>query len=221
MPSLNRQPKNNQDRALRIDPDERAQEIVNATRLLFATRGIAKTSFTDIAREIGVARGLIYHYFPDKDALITAVLDQYVAEFVQAVRRWDAAREVGNIDKALVDCIALFRSQLRTMNPMHTELQRIENTGLYNRFLHQAVTAIVDCLQLTTIEAYAQRHRIEISHVRETFYVLIYGLVGLARNNPAISDNVLVDITRQVLHLPASQTFHTPQPAVKEEPGDS
>lgn len=188
--------------AQRFAPDERSAEITAAARTLFATRGIAKTSFTDVAREVGVARGLIYHYFPDKDALVTAVLDQHVARFVTSVQEWDGAREPGNINKALVDCISLLRSHLRSMNPMHTELQRVENTGLYNRFLHQAVTAIVDCLQLTTIEAYAKLHRIEISHVRETFYVLIYGLVGLARNNPAVGDDVLIDITRQVLRLP-------------------
>lgn len=189
---------------LRSTPDERAAEIVRVAQTLFATRGLLKTSFSDIAREVGVARGLIYHYFPDKDSLIDAVLDRHIETFVEAVREWDAAREPGNIDKALRDCIMVFRAQLRGMAPMHSQLQRIENTGIYNRFLHQAVTAIVDCLELTTIEAYAARHKIEIEHVRETFYVLIYGLVGLARNNPDISDNVLIDITRQVLRLPSA-----------------
>jgi len=180
-------------RNARVAPDERAQEIVSATRNLFSTRGILKTSFSDIAKEVGVARGLI-----------NAVLTEHIDEFVQEVQVWDSGREVGNIDKALRDCIALLRRQLRSMDPMSTELQRVENTGLYNRFLHRAVTAIVDCLQVTTVEAYAARHHIEINHVRETFYVLIYGLVGLARNNPAIGDDTLIDITRQVLRLPAS-----------------
>lgn len=190
----------------RISPDQRAAEIVNAARLLFATRGILKTTFTDIAKHLGIARGLVYHYFPDKDALINAVLTQHIDQFVGAVREWDEAREVGNIDKALRDCITVFRTQMREMNPLHTELIRVENTGLYNRFLDRAVNAIVDCLEVTTIEAYAARHKIDIMHVRETFYVLIYGLVGLARNNPAINDQVLIDITRQVLHMPAEVT---------------
>lgn len=190
-------------RNTRISPDERTSEIVEAAKLLFTTRGILKTTFTDIAKEVGVARGLVYHYFPNKDALINAVLSDHISQFVLAVREWDAARELGNIDKALKDCIAVFRTQMRGMDPLHSELTRVENTGLYNRFLHRAVTAIVDCLEVTTIEAYAARHEIEIVHVRETFYVLIYGLVGLARNNSAISDQVLIDITRQVLRMPS------------------
>lgn len=190
----------------RIPPQERLSEITAAARHLFTTRGIQKTNFTDIARELGVARGLIYHYFPDKDSLVNAVLAGHIDDFVAAVRQWDAAREAGNIDKALRDCIVLFRTQLRSMDPLHDELARIENTGLYNRFLHRAVTAIVDCLELTTVEAFAARHKIQIAHVRETFYVLIYGLVGLSRNNTAIGDDILIDITRQVLRLPAAET---------------
>lgn len=188
----------------RIAPQERAGEITEAARHLFATRGIQKTNFTDVSRELGVARGLIYHYFPDKEALVNAVLAVHIEEFVEAVRQWDAAREVGNIDKALRDCIAMFRVRMHELDPLHDELARVENTGVYNRFLHRAVTAIVDCLEETTIEAYAAHHKVEISHVRETFYVLIYGLVGLARNNPAIGDGVLIDITRQALRLPAA-----------------
>lgn len=195
-------------RNTRISPDERTAEIITAAKLLFTTRGILKTTFTDIAKEVGVARGLVYHYFPDKDALINAVLNEHITQFVAAITEWDAARETGNIDRALKDCIAVFRTQMRAMDPLHNELTRVENTGLYNRFLHRAVTAIVDCLEVTTIEAYAARHKIEIVHVRETFYVLIYGLVGLARNNSAINDQVLMDITRQVLRMPSGGDTH-------------
>lgn len=95
-------------RAPRTAPDERMRDITNAARRLFATRGIARTSFTDLAREVKVARGLIYHYFPDKDAIVDAVLADYISEFVRAVEEWDAAREPGNIDKALKDCITVF-----------------------------------------------------------------------------------------------------------------
>ena len=38
-------------------------------------------------------------------------------------------------------------------------------------------------------------------HLYETFYVLIYGLVGLVRNNPDTDDAVLVAIVRQALHM--------------------
>lgn len=94
-------------KTLRSAPDERAAEIVTAAQQLFATRGILKTTFTDIARHVGIARGLVYHYFPDKDALINAVLTDHIDQFVAAVRAWDEKREPGNINKALRDCISV------------------------------------------------------------------------------------------------------------------
>lgn len=188
-------------RKQRIDPEVRAEEIIAAARALFSEKGIGRTSIKDVAERAGIARGLVYYYFPDKDALVDAVFESYAEEFAEAVRQWDAAREVGNIDKALVDCIALFRKHLHSEDPLRDDLQRVENARLYNRFLDHAVRAIVACLKVTTIEAYAARHRIRIEHVPETFYVLIYGLVGLVRNNPDTDDAVLVAIVRQALHM--------------------
>ena len=39
-------------------------------------------------------------------ALVDYVLEERTAEFVHDLRAWDEAREVGNIDRAVVDCIA-------------------------------------------------------------------------------------------------------------------
>lgn len=185
-------------------PDERRDEIVAATRQLFAERGVAKVSVTEIARRVGVTRGLIYHYFPDRDALVDLIFDDHIARFVEALDTWDAAREPGNIDKALLDCVAMFRSQLRGADMFRQDLRNPENAGLYNRFVDLAVRAVVARLRVTTVQAYARAHQIEIDHVGEVFYVLVYGLIGLVRSTPDVADQVLVAIVRQTLHLPAS-----------------
>jgi len=182
-------------------PDERMDEILAATRALFSECGIAKTSITDIAERVGVTRGLVYHYFTDKETLVDVVLEGYISEFVESIREWDAQREVGNIEKALSDCIALFRRHLQGRGALGADLPRIENASLYNRFVDRAVRAMVDCLRNTTVQAYAKRHRIEIDNVYETFYVLVYGLIGLTRSNPDIDDEVLMAIVRQTLRL--------------------
>ncbi|WP_158274495.1 TetR/AcrR family transcriptional regulator [Cellulomonas sp. WB94] len=182
-------------------PDERREEIVVAARALFSERGIGKTSISDVATRVGVTRGLIYHYFGDKDALVDVVLERYIDEFVTSIRMWDAAREVGNIELALTDCIGLFRHHLQDDDPLRGDLHRIENAALYYRFVDRAVTAVVDCIRATTVKAYALRHQMEIENVYETFYVLVYGLVGLTRSRPEIEDRVLVGIVRQTLHL--------------------
>ena len=51
------------------EPEARKQEILETAMKLFAEKGYEKTSISDIVKEIGVAQGLCYRYFPSKDIL--------------------------------------------------------------------------------------------------------------------------------------------------------
>ena len=48
---------------------------------------------------------------------------------------------------------------------------------------------------------YAAYHQVEIEFVYEMFCVVIFGLVGLVKINPAISDEALMKVVEQALHL--------------------
>ena len=58
----------------RLEHDERREQILAAARRLFSQRPPAEVSTTEIAREAGVARGLLHHYFGGKRELYLAVL---------------------------------------------------------------------------------------------------------------------------------------------------
>ena len=62
-----------------------AGDIMQAARELFETEGVAATSMAAIARKAGVARSLVYYYFPDKQAVIDAVLDDFLEDIVESV----------------------------------------------------------------------------------------------------------------------------------------
>jgi AcrR family transcriptional regulator len=53
--------------------DVRRQQILEAAVRLFSQQGVAKTTTRQIAREVGVAEGLIFRYFPTKLDLVRAV----------------------------------------------------------------------------------------------------------------------------------------------------
>ena len=55
---------------------ENRQNIISATERLFQTHGLARLTTREIAREAGVAEGLIYHHFKDKAELIHEVVEQ-------------------------------------------------------------------------------------------------------------------------------------------------
>ncbi len=63
--------------------DARRGTILDAARKVFARNGLAATRIRDIAGEAGISQGLLYHYFPDKEALF--------AELVQGALRETAA----------------------------------------------------------------------------------------------------------------------------------
>jgi AcrR family transcriptional regulator len=70
MPTRDRQPNARQQQATL-----RREQILETALRLFAEQGFAATSTRQIARAIGVTEGLIFHYFPSKEALFSAILE--------------------------------------------------------------------------------------------------------------------------------------------------
>lgn len=60
------------------DPEVRRQEIIDVALRLFEGQGIPRTSMGEIAREAKVAKGLLYYYFDSKEALVEAVLEEFL-----------------------------------------------------------------------------------------------------------------------------------------------
>ncbi len=58
----------------RLGHDERRRQILSAARRLFSERPYASVSTTELAREAGVARGLLHHYFGSKRDLYLEVV---------------------------------------------------------------------------------------------------------------------------------------------------
>ena len=53
-----------------VDPAAQRSEIRNAARRVFSSRGVEGTGLTHVAREAGMGRSSLYHYYPDKAALL-------------------------------------------------------------------------------------------------------------------------------------------------------
>src|SRR5436305_12603065 len=66
--------------------DRRAQ-ILEAAMVCFATRGVHQTSMHDISAEAGTSVGLIYRYFANKEAVISAMADRHKSEIQELLER--------------------------------------------------------------------------------------------------------------------------------------
>lgn len=59
------------------------QAILRAAIDRFARDGFRSTSVADVAREAGVSGTLVYAYFPNKEALFLAAIDEDAADLIQ------------------------------------------------------------------------------------------------------------------------------------------
>jgi AcrR family transcriptional regulator len=59
----------------RDQAEHRREQLVRVTLDLFVERGIENVTMAEVASRAGVAPGLLYHYFRNKDGLLAAVLD--------------------------------------------------------------------------------------------------------------------------------------------------
>jgi TetR/AcrR family transcriptional regulator, repressor for uid operon len=66
--------------------DRRAQ-IIEAAIVCFAKHGFHQTSMHDISAEAGISVGLIYRYFANKEAVISAMADRHKEEICDLLER--------------------------------------------------------------------------------------------------------------------------------------
>ncbi len=68
------------------EPEVRKKEIIDVAMKLFEENGIMKTSMNDIAKEMDVAKGLLYYYFKSKDELITEVIESFSKDVDEEIK---------------------------------------------------------------------------------------------------------------------------------------
>jgi AcrR family transcriptional regulator len=59
---------------------DRERELIAATRALFDERGMQHAPVEDIARAVGIARGLIYRHFSSKEELYVLTVTDYLGD---------------------------------------------------------------------------------------------------------------------------------------------
>ena len=69
----------------RLKVDERRRQLLERATELFATHGYDELSMAKIAREAGVSKPLLYHYFPTKRQLFEAVLGQAAEQHLERI----------------------------------------------------------------------------------------------------------------------------------------
>ena len=77
------------------------RKLLQAAEALFARRGYESTGMADVAERAGVGVGTLYHHFPDKRALLLALIDDWGdRELARARDEHDVERFLGENPRA-------------------------------------------------------------------------------------------------------------------------
>ena len=67
----------------RLGVDERRAQLLEVGTELFSKHSFEELSMVEIAREAGISKALLYHYFPSKEEFFKAALAEAAAELAQ------------------------------------------------------------------------------------------------------------------------------------------
>jgi AcrR family transcriptional regulator len=120
---------------------ERRGQILRAAATLFARKGIASTTVRDIGEAAGVLSGLLYHYFPSKDAVVTTILREFVHD---AYRR--NLEVVHNVEDPSTGLRGLIRvaSEMMAEQPEVTSIYQTEQKYLREHDLLRELQQVVE-----------------------------------------------------------------------------
>lgn len=120
-----------------VDAAEQRRAIRGAARRVFAARGIAGTGLAHVARAAGMGRSSLYHYYPDKQALlrdlVEQVLDDELAVFVGVLRNDGTPLE--RIERLAEVLVALFDDYAEAFR-MLLDL-RVRDAGRFGPFFRR------------------------------------------------------------------------------------
>lgn len=66
---------------------ETYEKILSAARRLFVQQGYTATSMRQVAETAGIGKATIYHHFPDKQAIVMALLHRNITRMDEALQR--------------------------------------------------------------------------------------------------------------------------------------
>ena len=79
-------------RAKRLDPAKRRPQLLACAMHVFARRGLGSARHSEIAREAKVSVPTVFFYFPTREALVKAVLDEVARFLTEMTVRIHASR---------------------------------------------------------------------------------------------------------------------------------
>ncbi len=170
----------------------RERELVQATRALFDERGLQDAPIEEIAKNVGIARGLIYRHFSSKEELYVLTVTDYLAELYGVLRAATSSTKAGPVAQLeqMADAYARFCLRypafldcaLSLMRRPARELQGVVSGSVWLRLGQGMATCVDQLAQLLRAGNEAGVFDVEDpDFMASALWTQILGLTHLAR----------------------------------------
>lgn len=156
---------------------KRREEIIDACKKLYETRGFHDITMKDIGLETSMSRPSVYNYFHTKEEIFLALLTREYEKWTESLNRLAGKSDMQNADPAkdisdsLSDRVCLLK--ISSMNLYEIEENsRIENLTEYKKAFKDSLDAFESCLHKYMPSA-SSRH---IEEIRYAFFPFMYGI---------------------------------------------
>ncbi|AFM20664.1 transcriptional regulator (plasmid) [Mycolicibacterium chubuense NBB4] len=120
-------------------PDIRRAELLDRAAALFVQHGYDNVSLNDLIADAGVSKGAFYHWFPSKEALITALTERSAHDQFVVIEDLVAQCDGDALERLNTVLQAGFDVKMQTGTPERlaamVSLLRSENAHLYARIV--------------------------------------------------------------------------------------
>lgn len=158
--------------------DVKRIKILEAATRRFAHFGMAKTTMSEIAKDLNFSKALLYYYFPDKNSLYSAVfeyvIDKMIEDIEEVIGRGGDFEEIMmySIDmrvKIINQYYNLFEYTMKMVKELPDELEQVFKES----YLREV--EIIEKILKIGIDA----GEIQVEDINETARILLYSLFGM------------------------------------------
>jgi AcrR family transcriptional regulator len=139
-------------RTIAKDHDEKRTQILKSAAKVFAEAGYDRASMTQLARECGISKANIYHYYDSKEAVLFGLLDTYLCELRDRVCgvELEGLSADDRLRRVVAEVLLAYQVQSGSMGALPEEQQK-----LLRAYQREMVQFLSDTLQAVAPAVFA------------------------------------------------------------------
>jgi len=180
--------------------DVKRIKILEAATRRFAHFGMAKTTMSEIAKDLNFSKALLYYYFPDKNSLYSAVFEYVIDKMIEDLE--DVIGKGGDFEEIMMYSIDmrvkiinqyynLFEYTMKMVKELPDELEQVFKES----YLREV--EIIEKILNIGIDA----GEIQVEDINETARILLYSLFGMRMGILKDMKNMLFPTKEEFDHI--------------------